>query len=78
MKVKMTVTERRGKCGKDFRMGDTIVLGSEEDIARFCPNAHTVGELKEKIGMPVFITDGTGKDFTDVLSGRRKKERIKK
>lgn len=49
MKVKMTVTERRGKCGKDFHVGDTIVLGSEEDIARFCPNVHTVGELKEKI-----------------------------
>lgn len=49
MKVTMTVTGREGKCGKDFHVGDTIVLTSEEDIARFCPNAHTVGELKEKI-----------------------------
>ena len=45
----MIFTERRGKSGKDFRVGDPIVLGSEEDITRFCPNAHTVGELKEKI-----------------------------
>ena len=62
MKVKMTVTERRGKCGKDFRVGDTIVLGSEEDIARFCPNAHTVGELKEKIAAAA--ASGEAKTFT--------------
>lgn len=49
MKAKMTVTHREGKCGKDFHVGDTIVLESEADIARFCPNVHTVGELKEKI-----------------------------
>lgn len=49
MKVKMTVTYREGKCGKDFRVGDTFLLESDEDIARFCPNAHTIGELKEKI-----------------------------
>ncbi|MDY2880023.1 MAG: DUF512 domain-containing protein [Candidatus Borkfalkiaceae bacterium] len=51
------------------------VLKETEDVFL---DGTTLGELKEKIGMPVFITDGTGKDFTDVLSGRRKKERIKK
>lgn len=49
MKVRMIVTRRENECGKDFRAGDTFVFESEEDIARFCPNVHTVGELKEKI-----------------------------
>ena len=57
MKVKMTVTERSSECGKDFHVGDTFVLTGEEDIARFCPNAHTVGELGEKIAAAVATGD---------------------
>lgn len=62
MKVKMIVTNRQNECGKDFRAGDTFVLESEEDIARFCPNVHTVGELKEKIAAAA--ASGEAKTFT--------------
>lgn len=49
MKVTVTVTERNGKCGRNFCEGDLCVLQSEEEIGQFCPNANTVRELKEGI-----------------------------